>query len=87
MFGMGMQEMIIIGVVAVLLFGKRLPEVARNLGKSYMQFKSQLSEFQFDLNAAVEDEPSRKHATLEDHSEDLGTTSAPKFTPPPAEEG
>ena len=29
----GPMEMLIIGVVAVLLFGKRLPEVGRSLGK------------------------------------------------------
>ena len=28
-FNLGMQEMIIVGAVAVLLFGKRLPDVAR----------------------------------------------------------
>ena len=39
MFGIGMQEMIIIGVIGVLLFGKRLPEVGRSVGKSLMEFK------------------------------------------------
>ena len=29
MFGMGMQEVMIMGIIAVLLFGKRLPEVAK----------------------------------------------------------
>ena len=28
MFGLGIQELIIVGIVAVILFGKRLPEVA-----------------------------------------------------------
>ena len=36
--GMGMQEMAIIGVIAILLFGKNLPNVARTLGKSYGDF-------------------------------------------------
>ena len=31
--GIGPMEMVIVGIVAVLLFGKRLPEVGRSLGK------------------------------------------------------
>ena len=33
--GIGFQELVVIGVVAVLLFGSRLPSVARSLGQSY----------------------------------------------------
>ena len=32
--GIGMNEMVIIGIVAVVLFGKQLPSVARSLGGS-----------------------------------------------------
>jgi sec-independent protein translocase protein TatA len=38
-FGLGPMEMLIVGAIAVLLFGSRLPEVARSLGKSYVEFK------------------------------------------------
>ena len=34
----GHTELILIGVVAVLLFGRRLPEVGRNLGRSLIEF-------------------------------------------------
>jgi sec-independent protein translocase protein TatA len=41
----GMGEMLVIGVVAVLLFGaNRIPEVARSLGRSVNAFKSGLKE-------------------------------------------
>jgi sec-independent protein translocase protein TatA len=39
MFGLSPMEMLIVGVVAVLLFGNKLPSVARSLGKSVTDFK------------------------------------------------
>jgi sec-independent protein translocase protein TatA len=35
----GPAEMMIIGVIAVLLFGKKLPSTARALGSSFIEFK------------------------------------------------
>lgn len=40
--GIGPGEMLIVGVIAVLLFGSRLPEVGRSLGKSLIEFKKGL---------------------------------------------
>lgn len=39
MFGLGAVEAAIIGVVAVMLFGSRLPKVARQMGQSIVEFK------------------------------------------------
>lgn len=44
MFGLGPQEILIIGVVAVLLFGSRLPAMARSVGKAVVEFKKGLSD-------------------------------------------
>ena len=38
-FGIGTGELIVLGMIALLLFGKRLPEVARSLGKGVTEFK------------------------------------------------
>ena len=37
--------LLILGVIAVLLFGERLPEVARSLGKGFMEFKKGIRTF------------------------------------------
>ena len=40
MFGLGYQELMIILVIVLLLFGaQKLPELARGLGKSMSEFK------------------------------------------------
>ena len=43
MFGLGIPEMVIIGVVAVLVFGpKRIPELGGALGKTLRGFKDEM---------------------------------------------
>ncbi len=44
MFNLGLPEIIILGVVALLLFGpKRLPELAKGLGKGLRDFKKAIA--------------------------------------------
>jgi sec-independent protein translocase protein TatA len=53
MFGMGPMELLIVLVVALLLFGNRLPSVARSLGRSMVEFKKGMNEG--DETKSVED--------------------------------
>lgn len=39
MLGLGTIEVVIIGCVSVMLFGGRLPKVARSVGQSIVEFK------------------------------------------------
>ncbi len=83
---LGMMEMIVVMGVAVLLFGKRLPEVGRSLGKGIIEFKKGLRgiEDEFDLTSTSapatrtrrSDEPARPA------SSDDTESSVPKFEPP-----
>ncbi len=46
----GTTELVIIGIVALLLFGaKRLPEIGQSLGKSIRMFKKSVKDIQEEL--------------------------------------
>jgi TatA/E family protein of Tat protein translocase len=47
--GLQMGELIILGLLGLLIFGKRLPEVGKNLGKGIVEFKKGLSGVQEDI--------------------------------------
>ncbi len=50
MFGLGAQELLLILLVILLLFGaKKIPEIARGLGKGMSEFKRAMHETQNEL--------------------------------------
>ena len=85
MFGIGPMEMLIVGIIAVLLFGSRLPSVARSLGKSMTEFKKGMREFENEMHSTVYSEPAGR-VTYNDKIEHQPHSSESTSTPasPPA---
>ncbi len=79
--GIGWTEMVILGVIGLLLFGKRLPEVARNLGKGMMEFKKGMYDLQDEVSSASRSSfsSSQSRPIPADTREEA---TAPKFEPP-----
>ncbi|HJT34480.1 MAG TPA: twin-arginine translocase TatA/TatE family subunit [Pirellulales bacterium] len=82
MLGLSPVEVMVIGVVAVLLFGSNLPSVARSMGKSMSQFKKGMQDLKDELNVAdSRPQQIRRYHEIDDRDE----PTAPKFEPPTAE--
>ncbi len=56
----GGMEWIVVGVVALLIFGRRLPDVARSVGKSIVEFKKGLREVKDEMDVPPRIEPPRE---------------------------
>ncbi|MDP6433346.1 MAG: twin-arginine translocase TatA/TatE family subunit [Candidatus Scalindua sp.] len=73
MFGMpGGMEWIIILIVALLIFGKRLPEVMKSMGKGIVEFKKGVKGVEDDVEDAIEKKPD-KLETAENKNEKTET--------------
>jgi sec-independent protein translocase protein TatA len=59
MFGLGMQELLVIVVIALIVVGpKKLPDIAKSLGRGLAEFKRTADEFQSTMLADVHRDPS-----------------------------
>ena len=83
--GISPMEMMIVAGIALLLFGKRLPEVARSMGKGIVEFKKGISGIEDQVDTAG----SRRSTSTASSSQsrpvpedDRTETRAPKFEPP-----
>lgn len=59
--GLGGSEVVVILLVVLLLFGaKKIPELARGLGKGIREFKDATTEIKQEIERSVDEGPTRK---------------------------
>ena len=64
MFGMpGGIEWIVILIVALLIFGKRLPEVMKSMGRGIVEFKKGVKGVEDDVEEAMDKDPEKLAGT------------------------
>ncbi len=60
MFGLGLQEILVIALIILLLFGgKKIPELMKGLGKGVKSFKEGMNEVT-DLTEEKKEQPEKK---------------------------
>src|SRR5674476_29080 len=84
MFGIGFQEMLIILVVVLIFFGpKRLPDLAKSLGKGIAEFKKASEEVRKGIEDAVKEESAAETPKPQENLSSYG--KAPGSDPVPGE--
>lgn len=70
--GIGWMEVLVLGIVALLIFGKRLPEVGRSLGKGIVEFKKGLAGIEHEIDSAADQIDAAPKALDGDRSASVG---------------
>jgi sec-independent protein translocase protein TatA len=80
LFNLGAQEMLILLIIGVLLFGRKLPEVGRYLGKGIVEFKKGIKGLEDEFEGSAATTPRQEPMALEQpRPPQRITTTAPKF--------
>jgi TatA/E family protein of Tat protein translocase len=78
-FGIGMPEMILILAIALIVLGpKKLPEIAKSLGRGIAEFKRATQEFKDNLQ--VDNDLKEARDTIREAKEDLEDTVRKSMT-------
>lgn len=86
LFGLGPMEIVAVGVVAVILFGRKLPDVAKSIGKSVVEFKKGMRGLEDGLDDVAGVPPARTEPAPAEaiRPPQRVTATAPKFEDTPA---
>jgi len=79
--------MLVLAVLAILLYGERLPEVARNLGKQFVELKKSVQGIRDQFDEVTREVTSTMDRSLQktELTVEREEATAPKFEPPRSE--
>ena len=84
MFGIGFQEMLLILVVVLIFFGpKRLPDLAKSLGKGLAEFKKASEDVKKSIDEAMKEETAKEETAKEETAKAEGVKEEPAKAEPP----
>jgi Tat protein translocase TatB subunit len=67
MFGIGIQELIIIAIIALIVVGpKKLPDLAKTLGKGFSEFRKATDGITDDLKQTLQAENEKKDENIKE---------------------
>jgi sec-independent protein translocase protein TatA len=79
-FALSPMHLLIIAAIGVLVFGRRLPEIGKSLGKGIVEFKKGIKGLEDDFDPSAAAAPRQEQLPLEQpRPPQRITTTAPKF--------
>jgi sec-independent protein translocase protein TatA len=81
--GLGMQEMLLLLLLGVLLFGRKLPDIGRSLGKTVVEFKKGVSGLEEEVSGGGSSKPAIEPEPVKPPQR-VTPSGAPRFEDAPA---